>query len=45
MESITGKSKATKLLADFEKLEIKKELFGGPRNKRYVFRDCLGIFQ
>ena len=46
MEEITGKSKATnyKLLADFERLEILKEISGGQRNKLYVFKDYLDLF-
>jgi Fic family protein len=46
MEEITGKSKATnyKLLADFERLEILKEISGGQRNKLYVFKEYLDLF-
>lgn len=47
MEEITGKSKATnyKLLADFERLEILKEISGGQRNKLYVFKEYLDLFK
>lgn len=46
MEEITGKSKATnyKLLADFERLEILKEISGGQRNRLYVFKEYLDLF-
>jgi Fic family protein len=47
IEALTGKSKATnyKLLADFEKLEILKEVSGGQRNKLYAFNDYLDLFR
>lgn len=47
MEEITGKSKATnyKLLSDFERLEILKEISGGQRNKLYVFKEYLDLFK
>ncbi len=43
---IIGKSKAThyKLIADLEKLEILKEISGTQRNKLYVFKDYLDLF-
>jgi Fic family protein len=44
---ITGKSKATnyKLLEDFEKLGILKEITGAQRNKLYVFHEYLELFR
>jgi Fic family protein len=47
IEALTGKSRATnyKLLADFERLEILKEISGGQRNKLYIFNDYLALFR
>lgn len=46
VEKIIGKSKAThyKLIADLERLEILKEISGTQRNKLYVFKDYLDLF-
>jgi Fic family protein len=46
VEKIINKSKAThyKLIADLEKLEILKEISGAQRNKFYVFKDYLDLF-
>ncbi|WP_309607545.1 Fic family protein [Flavobacterium sp.] len=46
VEKIINKSKAThyKLIADLEKLEIIKEISGAQRNKFYVFKDYLDLF-
>jgi Fic family protein len=44
---VIGSSPTTayKLLADFEKLEILREVTGGQRGKLYVFKDYLGLFK
>ena len=46
VEKIINKSKAThyKLIADLERLEIIKEISGAQRNKFYVFKDYLELF-
>ena len=46
IKEITGKSPATnyKMLAEFERLEILKEISGGQRNKLYVFKEYLDLF-
>lgn len=46
VEKIINKSKAThyKLIADLERLEILKEISGAQRNKFYVFKDYLDLF-
>ena len=46
VEKIINKSKAThyKLIADLEKLKILKEISGAQRNKFYVFKDYLDLF-
>ncbi len=46
VEKIINKSKAThyKLIADLERLEILKEISGAQRNKLYVFKDYLDLF-
>lgn len=46
VEKIINKSKAThyKLIADLERLEIIKEISGAQRNKLYVFKDYLDLF-
>lgn len=46
VEKIINKSKAThyKLIADLESLEILKEISGLQRNKLYVFKDYLDLF-
>ena len=46
VEKIINKSKAThyKLIADLERLEILKEISGAQRNKLYVFKDYLNLF-
>ncbi|TLU98274.1 Fic family protein [Dyadobacter luticola] len=47
IEALTGKSKATnyKMLADFEKLEILREISGGQRNRLFIFNDYLALFR
>ena len=46
VEKIINKSKAThyKLIAELERLEILKEISGAQRNKLYVFKDYLDLF-
>lgn len=46
VEKIINKSKAThyKLIADLERLEILKEISGAQRNKLYVFKEYLDLF-
>ena len=46
VEKIINKSKAThyKLIADLERLEIIKEISGAQRNKLYVFKEYLDLF-
>jgi len=46
VEKIINKSKAThyKLIADLERLEILKEISGAQRNKLYIFKDYLDLF-
>ena len=46
VEEIIQKSNVTayKLISDLEKLEILKEISGGQRNKLYVFKDYLDLF-
>ena len=46
VEEIIQKSNVTayKLISDLEQLEILKEISGGQRNKLYVFKDYLDLF-
>ena len=46
VEKIINKSKAThyKLIADLERLEILKEISGAQRNKLYIFKEYLDLF-
>jgi Fic family protein len=47
IEKITGKSKATnyKLIADFVKIGILKEISGGQRNRLYAFKDFINLYK
>ena len=46
MEELIEKSSVTsyKLLADLEKLDIIKEISGAQRNRLYVFKDYIDLF-
>jgi hypothetical protein len=46
VEELIEKSNVTayKLIADLEKLDIIKEISGAQRNKLYVFKDYLDLF-